>query len=140
MAVIKSGKEIAYQETSPSGGTTTGFKEAVLKLEVTPQITPDNHIVMKLNVSKDAVGEITQTGVPSVDVTHLETTVLVNNGETVVLGGVYSQEGTKGESKVPVLGDIPYLGRLFKRTLDRQIKTELLIFVTPKIIADNLTN
>lgn len=140
LAVIKSGKEIAYQETSPSGGTTTGFKEAVLKLEVTPQITPDNHIVMKLNVSKDAVGEITQTGVPSIDVTRLDTTVLVNNGQTVVLGGVFSQEGTKGEDKVPVLGDIPFLGRLFKRTLDKQTKTELLIFVTPKIIADNLTN
>ncbi|WP_238526854.1 type IV pilus secretin PilQ [Cellvibrio japonicus] len=139
-AVIKSGKEIAYQETSPSGGTTTGFKEAVLMLEVVPQITPDNRIIMDLFVTKDSVGEITQQGVPSLDVTRLQTKVLVNNGQTVVLGGVFSLESTKGESKVPVLGDIPYLGRLFKRTVDNQFKTELLIFVTPKLIADSLTN
>lgn len=139
-AVIKSGKEIAYQETSPSGGTTTGFKEAVLMLEVTPQITPDNRIIMDLNVTKDTVGEITQQGVPSLDVTRLATKVLVDNGQTVVLGGVFSMEGLKGETKVPVLGDIPYLGRLFKKTLNQQIKSELLIFVTPKLVADSLTN
>jgi len=139
-AVIKSGTEVAYQETSPSGGTTTGFKEAVLMLEVLPQITPDNRIIMNLNVSKDSVGEITQTGVPSIDITRLQTKVLVNNGQTVVLGGVFSVEGVKGETKVPVLGDIPYLGRLFKRTVNQQTKSELLIFVTPKLIADSLTN
>lgn len=140
LAIIKSGKEIAYQEVSPSGGTTTGFKEAVLKLEVTPQITPDNRIIMDLNVAKDAVGEITQQGVPSVDITRLQTKVLVNNGQTVVLGGVFSLEGTKGERKVPFLGDIPFLGRLFKQTIDQQFKTELLIFVTPKLVADTVTN
>ena len=140
LAVIKSGKEIGYQESAPSGGTTTGFREAVLKLEVTPQITPDNRIIMDLVVWKDSIGQVTETGVPTVDITRLETKVLVNNGQTVVLGGVFSLEGTKGESKVPLLGDIPYLGRLFKKTIDSQFKTELLIFVTPKLMSDTLTD
>lgn len=140
LAIIKSGKEIGYQETAPSGGTTTGFREAVLKLEVTPQITPDNRIIMDLIVWKDSIGQVTTTGVPTVDITRLETKVLVNNGQTVVLGGVFSLEGTKGETKVPVLGDIPYLGRLFKKTIDSQFKTELLIFVTPKLMSDTLSN
>lgn len=140
LAIIKSGKEIGYQETAPSGGTTTGFREAVLKLEVTPQITPDNRIIMDLIVWKDSIGQVTETGVPTVDITRLETKVLVNNGQTVVLGGVFSLEGTKGETKVPVLGDIPYLGRLFKRTVDSQFKTELLIFVTPKLMSETLSN
>ncbi len=140
LAVIKSGKEIGYQETAPSGGTTTGFREAVLKLEVTPQITPDNRIIMDLIVWKDSIGQTTETGVPTVDITRLETKVLVNNGQTVVLGGVFSVEGAKTENKVPVLGDIPYLGRLFKKTIDNQFKTELLIFVTPKLMSENLSN
>jgi type IV pilus assembly protein PilQ len=140
LAVIKSGKEIGYQESAPSGGTTTGFREAVLKLEVTPQITPDNRVIMDLVVWKDSIGQVTETGVPTVDITRLETKVLVNNGQTVVLGGVFSLEGTKGESKVPLLGDIPYLGRLFKKTVDSQFKTELLIFVTPKLMSDTLSN
>lgn len=140
LAIIKTGKEIGYQETAPSGGTTTGFREAVLKLEVTPQITPDNRIIMDLIVWKDSIGQNTPSGVPTVDITRLETKVLVNNGQTVVLGGVFSLEGTKGENKVPVLGDIPYLGRLFKKTIDNQFKTELLIFVTPKLMSDNLSN
>lgn len=140
LAVIKSGKEIGYQEASASGATTTGFREAVLKLEVTPQITPDNRVIMDLLVFKDAVGEVLENGRPTIDITRLQTKVLVNDGQTVVLGGVFSIEGTKGESKVPVLGDIPYLGRLFKSTIDRQTKTELLIFVTPKLMSENLSN
>jgi type IV pilus assembly protein PilQ len=140
LAVIKSGKEIGYQEVSPSGGTTTGFREAVLKLEVTPQITPDNRVIMDLVVWKDSIANVEASGRPTLDITRLETKVLVNNGQTVVLGGVFSQEGNKIENKVPVLGDIPYLGRLFKRTIDTQYKTELLIFVTPKLISDGLTN
>ncbi|MES2824025.1 MAG: type IV pilus secretin PilQ [Pseudomonadota bacterium] len=139
-AVIKSGKEIAYQEASASGATTTSFREAVLKLEVTPQITPDNHVIMDLLIFKDAVAEITLTGVPTIDITRLETKVLVNNGETVVLGGVFGLDTLKSDIKVPLLGDIPYLGRLFKHSIDKQTKTELLIFVTPKIIADKLVN
>lgn len=140
LAIIKSGKEIGYQETAPSGGTTTGFREAVLKLEVTPQITPDNRIIMDLIVWKDSVAAVEKSGRPTLDITRLQTKVLVNNGQTVVLGGVFSLEGTKGENKVPVLGDIPYLGRLFKKTVDNQFKTELLIFVTPKLMSDTLSN
>ncbi len=139
-ATIKSGKEIAYQEASASGATTTAFKEAVLKLEVTPQITPDNHVIMDLLIYKDAVGDFTRTGVPTIDITRLETKVLVNNGETVVLGGVFGLDTLKSDVKVPLLGDIPYLGRLFKHTVDKQTKTELLIFVTPKIMTDKLAN
>lgn len=140
LAIIKSGKEIGFLETAPSGGTTTGFREAVLKLEVTPQITPDNRIIMDLNVWKDSVANIEVSGRPTLDITRLTTKVLVNNGQTVVLGGVFSVEGTKGESKVPILGDIPYLGRLFKKTIDNQFKTELLIFVTPKLMSETLSN
>ncbi len=140
LAIIKSGKEIGFSETAPSGGTTTGFREAVLKLEVTPQITPDNRIIMDLNVWKDSVANVEVSGRPTLDITRLQTKVLVNNGQTVVLGGVFSVEGTKTENKVPVLGDIPYLGRLFKKTLDNQFKTELLIFVTPKLMSENLSN
>ncbi len=139
-AFIKSGKEIAYQEASASGATTTSFREAVLKLEVTPQITPDNHVIMDLLITKDSVAEVTVTGVPTIDLTRLETKVLVNNGETVVLGGVFGLDTLKSDIKVPLLGDIPYLGRLFKKSIDKQTKTELLIFVTPKIISDKLAN
>ncbi|HEY8942544.1 MAG TPA: type IV pilus secretin PilQ [Cellvibrio sp.] len=140
LAIIKSGKEIGFLETAPSGGTTTGFREAVLKLEVTPQITPDNRIIMDLNVWKDSVANVEVSGRPTLDITRLQTKVLVNNAQTVVLGGVFSVEGNKTENKVPVLGDIPYLGRLFKKTVDNQFKTELLIFVTPKLISENLSN
>ncbi|HWV15907.1 MAG TPA: type IV pilus secretin PilQ family protein [Cellvibrio sp.] len=140
MAMIKSGKEIPFLEASSSGATSTGFKEAVLKLEVTPQITPDNHIIMDLSIAKDAVGTVTTTGALTIDITRLDTKVLVNNGETVVLGGVFNLENAKTDVKVPVLGDIPYLGRLFKRTVDNQVKTELLIFITPKVIAEKFIN
>jgi type IV pilus assembly protein PilQ len=137
-ASIRSGKEISYQEASASGATSTSFKEAVLLLEVTPQITPDNNIIMDLSVSKDALSDIVN-GVPTIDVTRLETKVLVSNGQTVVLGGVFSLDTAKAESKVPILGDIPYLGRLFKRTLNRQSKSELLIFITPRLMAESLS-
>ncbi len=136
-ASIRSGKEIPYQEASASGATSTSFKEAVLLLEVTPQITPDNRIIMDLSVSKDALSGVVN-GVPTIDVTRLETKVLVNNGQTVVLGGVFNLDTAKSESKVPVLGDIPYLGRLFKRTLTRTDKSELLIFITPRLLAESL--
>jgi type IV pilus assembly protein PilQ len=94
---------------------------------------------MDLSVSKDAIASITEEGVPTIDVTRLQTKVLVSNGQTVVLGGVFSLDSTKNESKVPVLGDIPYLGRLFKRTLNRQGKSELLIFITPRLMAESLS-
>lgn len=137
-ASIRSGKEISYQEATASGATSTSFKEAVLLLEVTPQITPDNNIIMELSVSKDALSDIVN-GVPTIDLTRLETKVLISNGQTVVLGGVFSLDTAKSENKVPVLGDIPFLGRLFKRTLNRQSKSELLIFITPRLMAESLS-
>jgi len=140
MAMIKSGKQIPFLESSASGATSTGFKEAVLKLEVTPQITPDNHVIMDLNISKDSIGEVTATGSLTIDINQINTKVLVPNGETVVLGGVFGIDANRSEVKVPVLGDIPYLGRLFKKTITGETKTELLIFITPKIIADKMTN
>lgn len=140
VAMIKSGKQIPFLESSASGSTTTGFREAVLKLEVTPQITPDNHVIMALSISKDSIGDVTATGSLTIDINRLETKVLVPNGETVVLGGVFGIDSNKTAVKVPVLGDIPYLGRLFKRTVNSENKTELLIFITPKIIADKMTN
>lgn len=140
-ATISSGTEIPYQEASASGATTTSFKEAVLKLDVTPQITPDNRIIMDLVINQDTVGQLNlATGIPTLDVTELATKVLVANGQTVVLGGVFTVETIKGENKVPLLGDIPYLGRLFRRDVNENNKTELLLFITPKIMADSLTN
>ena len=139
-AVIKSGKQIPFQEASASGATSTSFKDAILKLEVTPQITPDNNVIMDLIIAKDSVGEVTSTGSLSIDINQIETKVLVSNGSTVVLGGVFGIDANKTDVKVPVLGDIPYLGRLFKRTIRAETKTELLIFITPRIIADKMTN
>ncbi|ARU30122.1 type IV pilus secretin PilQ [Cellvibrio sp. PSBB006] len=140
-ATISSGTEIPYQEASASGATTTSFKEAVLKLDVTPQITPDNRIIMDLVINQDTVGQIiVASGIPTLDVTELTTKVLVANGQTVVLGGVFTVESIKGENKVPLLGDIPYLGRLFRRDVNENNKTELLLFITPKIMAESLTN
>lgn len=139
-AMIKSGKQIPFQEASASGATSTSFKDAILKLDVTPQITPDNNVIMDLVITKDSVGEITSTGGLAIDINQIETKVLVPNGETVVLGGVFGIDTNKTNVKVPVLGDIPYLGRLFKRTVNAENKTELLIFITPKIIADKMTN
>jgi len=139
-ATIKSGKQIPFQEASASGATSTSFKDAILKLEVTPQITPDNNVIMDLVITKDSVGEVTSTGSLAIDINQIDTKVLVPNGETVVLGGVFGVDSAKTDVKVPVLGDIPYLGRLFKHTLRSENKTELLIFITPKIIADKMTN
>ncbi len=136
-ALIEQGTEIPYQEASSSGATSVSFKEAVLKLEVTPQITPDDRIVMDLKVNKDSVGTIFN-GVPSIDTRSVETQVLVDNGETVVLGGVYEQTNIDSVNKVPFFGDLPYIGVLFKTTFIQDDKAELLIFVTPKIIKDSL--
>lgn len=138
-ATIESGTEIPYQEASASGATSTSFKEAVLKLDVTPQITPDNNIIMDLVINQDSVGEIdTASGIPTIDVTQIQTQVLVADGETVVLGGIYQTEQINGVTKVPFLGDIPYLGRLFKQNVNRQNKRELLIFITPRIMPETL--
>ncbi|WP_036188740.1 type IV pilus secretin PilQ family protein [Marinimicrobium agarilyticum] len=139
-ATIMSGTEIPYQEASASGATTTSFKEAVLKLDVTPQITPDNRIIMDLVINQDSVGALNQaSGIPSIDVTEVMTKVLVQNGQTVVLGGIFQVEQVEGVDKVPLLGDIPVLGKLFRRDVRTQEKRELLVFITPKIMADTLT-
>ena len=136
-ARIESGVEIPYREASSSGAATISFKDAVLSLEVTPQITPDDRIIMDLKVNKDSVGQIFE-GVPSVDTREIQTQVLVENGETIVLGGVYEIESVDATTKTPFLGDVPYLGRLFKRTEKKEEKTELLIFITPRLIKDSL--
>ncbi len=120
------------------GATSIEFKEAVLQLEVTPQITPDNRIIMDLLVSQDSVGAFTPTGEPSIDITRIETQALVGDGQTLVLGGIFQTEEVNGTEKVPMLGDIPFLGKLFRNDLRNIEKREILIFITPKIIDDNL--
>jgi len=140
-ARIEQGVEIPYQQSASSGATTIQFKKAVLSLTVTPQITPDNNIIMDLLVHKDNVGDIISTGglggtVPSIDTRAVETQVLVADGQTVVLGGIYETERRETINKVPFLGDIPVLGRLFKSTQRVDNKAELLIFVTPRILEE----
>ena len=139
-ALIQSGTEIPYQEAASSGATTTQFKDAVLSLTVKPQITPDDRIIMDLRVTKDSVGEQVTTerggSVPSIDTREVVTQVLVDNGQTVVLGGIYETERTETDTKVPYLGDIPWVGVLFRSTRYSSTKTELLVFVTPKILAE----
>ena len=138
MAEIRSGTEIPYQEASSSGATSVSFKEAVLSLEVTPQITPDDRIIMTLKVNQDSVGKVFN-GVPSIDTNQVKTQVLVDNAQTVVLGGIFKDQITQATEKTPFLGDLPYVGRLFRKTLDQNDKQELLIFITPRIIQDSLT-
>ena len=139
-AVIKQGVEIPYQEATASGAAAVTFKEAVLSLTVTPQITPDGNIAMDLRVSQDTIGVIFQIQgggqVPSIDTREVETQVLVNDGQTVVLGGIYETEVRDNDTKVPVLGDIPFIGSLFRNTVRINNKSELLIFVTPKILEE----
>jgi type IV pilus assembly protein PilQ len=139
-AEIKQGVEIPYQESASSGATTTQFKNAVLSLKVTPLITPDNRVILDLDVSDDSVGQqvTSATGgtVPSIDTREIITQVLVNDGQTVVLGGILDTTKTRQANKVPFLADIPILGYLFRSTTDINNKTELLIFITPKILRE----
>jgi type IV pilus assembly protein PilQ len=136
-AKIAQGTEIPYLEASSSGAATVSFKEAVLSLEVTPQITPDDKIIMDLDVRKEKVGTIF-AGVPSIDTQNITTQVLVSNGETAVLGGIYEQEERNQVSKVPFFGDLPIIGNAFKTRSRQDDKTELLIFITPKIMDESL--
>ncbi len=136
-AIIKSGSEIPYQQATSSGATAVQFKDAVLSLEVTPQITPDNRIIMDLKVTKDSIGEIV-AGVPTIDVTTIETRVSADNGQTVVLGGIFETSEVDNVTGVPVLKDIPGIGNLFKSRTKSGEKTETLIFITPKILASEL--
>ncbi|MEO8063719.1 MAG: type IV pilus secretin PilQ [Pseudomonadota bacterium] len=142
-AMIEQGTEIPYQESASSGATTISFKKAVLSLKVTPQVTPDNRVVLDLVVKKDSVGQIIVGGagqqVPSIDTRTITTSVIVNDGQTVVLGGILETERRETEKKVPYLGDVPILGRLFKTTGKTNNKDELLIFVTPKILREGVT-
>ena len=139
-ASIEQGVEIPYQESASSGATTTQFKKAVLSLKVTPQITPDGRVIMDLTINKDSVGRdvssATGGNVPSIDTREIVTQVLVNDGQTVVLGGILETEDRDTVNKVPYLGDIPGLGVLFKSKSKRENKNELLIFVTPKILRE----
>jgi len=142
-ASIEQGVEIPYQNAASSGATTVQFKKAVLSMDVTPQITPDDRILMNIEVHKDSVGQTVSTAnggsVPSIDTRKVTTQVLVDNGDTVVLGGIYETTQTHSTSKVPLLGDIPLLGFLFRQQSVTNNKDELLIFVTPKILADSLS-
>lgn len=142
-ATIKSGVQIPYNSGTSAGNTQTQFKDAVLQLDVTPQITPDNRIIMDLKINQDAVGKFVPSGdggglIPSIDVTELITQALVGNGQTLVLGGVFKMETSTGQEKIPLLGDIPVLGRLFRHDIDTRVKQEILIFITPRIIDDAL--
>lgn len=139
-ALIKSGVQIPYQSTTSTAGgntATTSFKDAVLLLEVTPSITPDGKVDMQLNIAKDALAGYAQNGEAIVSTNQINTNVLINNGETVVLGGVFENTQSNTVTKVPFLGDIPYVGALFRKTAKSDSKNELLIFVTPRIVNDN---
>ncbi|MFZ5503795.1 MAG: type IV pilus secretin PilQ [Pseudomonadota bacterium] len=137
-ATISTGVQIPYQQATSSGATNIAFKDATLSLKVTPNITPDDHVNMKLDVNQDTVGTIF-SGVPSINTKKVSTQVLVENGGTVVIGGVYTQDISNSTTKVPLLGDVPVLGALFRRNNKSDVKSELLIFITPKIVDDAMT-
>jgi len=141
-ASIKQGIEIPYQQSASSGATTIQFKDAVLLLKVTPQITPDNRIILDLNVRDDSVGTVVVASggvnVPSINTREIVTQVLVNDGQTVVLGGILQTTQREDDTKVPFLGDIPVLGHLFKNTNHQDDKDELMIFITPKIVHEGV--
>ena len=135
LAVIEQGIELPYQVATSSGATSITFKKANLRLEVTPQITPDGNVVLEVDVNKDSKGEETRAGF-AINTQHVKTKVMVENGGTVVLGGIYQQTERTNETKVPLLGDVPLLGYLFKTQGRESAKTELLVFITPKIVTD----
>jgi type IV pilus assembly protein PilQ len=138
-AVIEAGQEIPYQQATSSGATSVSFKKAVLALRVTPQITPDNRVLLDLVVSQDTRGAPDVLGVPPINTRNVSTQVLVDDGETVVLGGIYNQVDRKSSDRVPFFGDLPYLGWLFKKERVEKSRTELLIFVTPKILREDMS-
>ena len=137
-ATIEQGTELPYAVSTSSGATSIVFRKANLKLDVTPQITPDGNVILDVDVNKDSVGIETRAGF-AIDTKHVKTLVLVENGGTVVLGGIFQQTERDAVSQVPMLGDIPVLGNLFKTKSRTNDKTELLIFITPKIMADRLS-
>ena len=140
-ALIEQGAQVPYSSSSGEGGTEVQFQDAVLSLKVTPQITPDNRVVLDLTVTQDSIGEevpqATGGVAVAIDTQSITTQVLVNDGETLVLGGIFQQVQSRTVTKVPLLGDIPVVGRLFKSTSDNNRKRELIIFVTPRIVHDS---
>ena len=136
-AIIESGTEVPYQEASSSGATSTSFKKAVLGMTVTPNITPDGQIIMDIKINKDSVNSDCRATEPCINTQRLNTNVMVEDGGTLILGGIYREENSEGVSKVPLLGDIPVVGNLFKSKTRSDKKTELLIFITPRIV-DNI--
>jgi len=136
-ATIEQGTEIPYQNATSSGATSVEFKKAVLKLEVTPQITPEGSIFLDVRVNKDSRGQETLSG-PAIDTKNVQTQVLVDNGGTVVLGGIFEQQERNTVTKVPFLGDLPVIGYLFKTTSRTSDRSELLIFITPRIVTSQV--
>ena len=136
-AIIEAGTEVPYQEASSSGATSTSFKKAVLGMTVTPNITPDGQIIMDIKINKDSVNSDCRATEPCINTQRLNTNVMVEDGGTLILGGIYQEENSEGVSKVPLLGDIPVVGNLFKSKTRSDKKTELLIFITPRIV-DNI--
>jgi type IV pilus assembly protein PilQ len=134
-ALIEQGTELPYQVATSSGATSIAFRKANLKLEVTPQITPEGNIILTLDVNKDTVGQATTAGF-AINTKHVQTEVLVENGGTVVIGGIFELTETNDESRVPVLGEVPYVGALFRTRNRVANKTEMLVFITPKMITD----
>jgi type IV pilus assembly protein PilQ len=134
-ALIEQGTELPYQQATSSGATSIAFRKANLKLEVTPQITPEGNIILSVDVNKDSVGRSTANGF-AIDTKHIQTQVLVENGGTVVIGGIYEQNDREDETKVPLFGDIPVLGNLFKQKTRTATKSELLVFITPKMLTN----
>ena len=137
-AIIEQGTELPYQSATSSGATSVSFRKANLSLKVKPQITPDGNIIMTLDINKDSVGQVTAAGF-AIDTKHVKTEVLVENGGTVVIGGIFSQDERTNTTKVPLFGDIPVFGNLFKNNTKTDNKTELLVFITPRIVDDRLT-
>ncbi len=138
-AVIKSGKEIPYEEKTSSGATSVAFKDAVLGLEVTPQITPDGRVIMDIKINNDDTTDQASNNVPIISTNEITTQVLVEDGETVVLGGVFKQTKQQGVTKVPVLGDMPFVGALFRKNTESDTKEELLVFITPRIVTEGVS-
>ena len=136
-ALIEQGTELPYQVATSSGATSIQFRKANLKLEVTPQITPEGNIILDVDVTKDSVGQVTTAGF-AIDTKHVNTKVLVENGGTVVLGGIFQLTDQNQVTKVPLLGDVPVLGYLFRNTSKSTTKSELLIFITPRMVSDRL--
>jgi type IV pilus assembly protein PilQ len=136
-ALIEQGTEIPYQQATSSGATSVSFRKAVLAMKVKPQVTPDGNIIMTLDINKDAVGQVLAGGV-TIDTKHVKTEVLVENGGTVVIGGIYTQDTNTTKTQVPVLGDLPVVGNLFRNTARRDNKTELLVFITPRMVQDRV--